>query len=51
MAVTIDEMQVEVQSTPPQVSAPEPHAEPKKEMSLKDALHLLHERKLRLQAD
>lgn len=51
MAVTIDEMQVEVQHPPPQTSAPAQHAELKKETDVSKSLEILHERKLRLRAD
>jgi hypothetical protein len=51
MAVTIDEMQVEIHNTPAQSNAPAPPAEPKKEKNLRESIHLLHERKLRLRAD
>jgi hypothetical protein len=51
MAVTIDEMHVDVQAAPPAASPPAANAEPGKDVDLREALHLLHERKLRLQAD
>jgi hypothetical protein len=54
MAVTIDEMHVDVTETP---ARPAPGAgagagaEPKKDMNLSQALELLRERTLRLKAD
>lgn len=50
MAVTINEMQVEMQDTPapPNAAAPEPKPE---KTDLRSALEMVHERKLRLQAD
>jgi hypothetical protein len=51
MAVTIDEMHVEVQHPPPQTSAPAQNPEPKKETNVSESLQILHERKLRLRAD
>ncbi len=51
MAVTIDEMHVEVQQSPPAANAATSNAEPKKEVNLNEALQVLHERKLRLKAD
>jgi hypothetical protein len=53
MAVTIDEMHVEVQQqTPPSAAGASPSStEPKKDVDLREALHLLHERKLRLRAN
>lgn len=51
MAVTIDEMHVEVQPTPPSTQAAAPADDSKKDIHLVDALHLLHERKARLKAD
>jgi hypothetical protein len=51
MAVTIDEMHVDVQQAPSPASAPASNAEPKKDVDLREALHALHERKLRLKAD
>jgi hypothetical protein len=51
MAVTIDEMHVDVQQSPPAASAPAPDSEPKKEVNLSEALQVHHERKLRLKAD
>jgi len=51
MAVTIDEMHVDVQQAPPAANAPAANAEPKKDVDLSEALRMLHERKLRLRAD
>ena len=52
MAVTIDEMHVDVQPAKPEANAtPEAGAEPKKDVDLDEAVHLLRERKLRLKAD
>jgi len=51
MAVTIDEMHVEVQAASPAASPPAAGAEPGKDVDLREALHMLHERKLRLRAD
>jgi hypothetical protein len=51
MAITIEDMHVEVQ--PPQAPAggPAPETEPKKDVDLAAALELMQERKLRLRAD
>ena len=49
MAVTIDEMHVDVQAPPPNASAAKP--EPKKPVDLSEAMEILQERKLRLRAD
>ena len=52
MAVTIEEMHVDVQPAKPEPNATaEPGSEPKKDIDLDEAVHLLHERKLRLKAD
>lgn len=52
MAVTIDEMHVDVKEDKPAAGAPATGGEPpKKELDLREALHLLHERKCRLQTD
>jgi hypothetical protein len=51
MAVTIDEMHVEVKEAPAQGNSPASNADPKKDVNLNVALDLLHERKRRLQAD
>jgi len=51
MAVTIDEMHVQVQEAPPAPSTPAPADEQKKDVNLNEALEMLHERKLRLRAD
>lgn len=51
MAVTIDEMHVEVQRPTAAAKPASPENEPKKDMDLKAALELIHERKLRLRAD
>ena len=51
MAVTIDEMHVDVQRPQPAASPAAAGAEPKKDVDLHEALHLLHERKHRLKAD
>jgi hypothetical protein len=51
MAVTIDEMHVEVQEPGPSANAPAANAEPKKDVDLHEAIAILHERKLRLRAD
>ena len=51
MAVTIDEMHVEVQRTPKAANAEPANADPKKDVDLHEALQILHERKLRLRAD
>ncbi len=51
MAVTIDEMHVQVAQAPPAASPAAAPAEPKKDKDLSEELHLLHERKLRLKAD
>jgi len=50
MAVTIDEMHVEVQSPAPE-SAPSPAAEPPKDVDLREAMTLFGERTARLRAD
>lgn len=51
MAVTIDELQVEVQSAPTTQKSPEPKQEAKREVDLPEAMEFLQERKLRLRAD
>jgi hypothetical protein len=51
MAVTIEEMHVDVQKAQPGASSAAGGAEPKKDVDLREALHLLHERKYRLKAD
>ena len=52
MAVTIDEMHVEVKEAAPGAGSAASAQEPaKKEVDLRSALEMLHERKLRLQAD
>jgi hypothetical protein len=51
MAVTIDEMHVEVQPAPAAASPAPPSAEPKKDLKLNEALELLRERECRLRAD
>jgi hypothetical protein len=51
MAVTIEEMHVEVQDAPRAPSTPAPSEEPKKDVNLHEAIEMLHERKLRLRAD
>lgn len=51
MAVTIDEMHVQVQDAPAPASAPAPGDDKKKDVNLCEALEMLHERKLRLCAD
>jgi hypothetical protein len=51
MAVTIDEMHVQVQDAPKAASAPAPSDEQKKDVNLHEAIEMLHERKLRLRAD
>jgi hypothetical protein len=51
MAVTIDEMHVEVQQAPKAANAEPANADPKKDVDLHEALQILHERKLRLRAD
>jgi hypothetical protein len=51
MAVTIDEMHVEVQQAPKAAGAEPASADPKKDVDLQEALQILHERKLRLRAD
>ena len=51
MAVTIDEMHVQVQQAPNAASAPVPTDEKKKDVNLHEAMEMLHERKLRLRAN
>ena len=51
MAVTIDELHVQVEEQAPAPKATEPGAEPQKDMDLEQALEMQHERKLRLRAD
>lgn len=51
MAVTIDEMHVEVQNSPPSANSATAQTEPKKEVDLYEAIEMLRERKLRLRAD
>ncbi|MGA3132233.1 MAG: hypothetical protein ABSD59_15610 [Terracidiphilus sp.] len=51
MAVTIDEMHVDVQKPPAAASAPTSDAGPKKDMDMREALEVMNERKQRLRAD
>jgi hypothetical protein len=51
MAVTIDEMHVEVQASPVPSSAPAAGADSKKDVDLREAMEMLQQRKLRLRAD
>lgn len=51
MAVTIDEMHVQVQDPPKAANAPAPNDDKKKDVNLHQAIEMLHERKLRLRAD
>ena len=51
MAVTIDEMHVDVQKAPQAAGAQPASADPKKDVDLHQALEMLHERKKRLRAD
>jgi hypothetical protein len=49
MAITIDEMHVEVQEPTAKVPAPGP--EPPKDTDLREAMEILRERNMRLRAD
>lgn len=51
MAVTVDEMHVEVQESQPAANPAPSHQEHKKDVRLNDALRQLDERKLRQRAD
>ena len=51
MAVTIDEMHVEVQEPAPSASPATSGSKRKKDVDLKVALEMIHERNLRLRAD
>jgi hypothetical protein len=51
MAVTVDEMHVEVQESQPAPAPAPSHDEQKKDVRLCDVLRQLDERKLRLRAD
>jgi len=51
MAVTINEMEVEMKDTPAPPSAAPSETKSDAHLDLQAALELLHERKLRLQAD
>jgi hypothetical protein len=51
MAVTIDEMQVEVQQSSPSANSATANAEPKKDLDLNETMEMLRERNLRLRAD
>ncbi len=51
MAVTINEVHVEVQGATPAAPAPSADSGDKKKMSLHEAMEMLHERKQRLRAD
>jgi hypothetical protein len=51
MAVTIDEMHVEVQQPAPSANAAAANAEPPKDVNLREALEMLSARKFRLKAD
>jgi len=51
MALTINEMEVEMQDAPAPPKAAPAETKPDTHMDLQSALEMLHERKLRLQAD
>ena len=51
MAVTIDEMHVEVQESQAPTTPSTPSAEPKKDVDLSEAIEMLRERRFRLRAD
>jgi hypothetical protein len=51
MAVTIQEMDVEVADRPPPAAAPSSGTEPKKDTKVTQILEILRERTYRLQAD
>ena len=51
MAVTIDELQVEVTEPAPVAATPASGEQPKKQVDLPSALELIRERQLRLRAD
>jgi hypothetical protein len=51
MAVTVDEMHVEVQDSKPAAAPAPSHDQPKKDVRLCDVLQQLDDRKLRLRAD
>ncbi len=51
MAVTIDEMHVEVEGPAPAAKPAASNPEPKKKVDLNAALEMIDERKLRLRAD
>lgn len=51
MAVTIEEIDVQVQNVPAPAGAPGPGDDKKKDVNLTEALEMLCERKLRLYAD
>jgi len=51
MAVTIDEMHVDVKESQPAAGTPAAGGEEPKDVDLREALHMLHERKYRLRAD
>jgi hypothetical protein len=51
MAVTINEMQVDMQDTPQPPNAPAAESKPEKQSNLRSELEMIRERSLRLQAD
>jgi len=51
MAVTIDELHVQVQDAPPPAQPAQSPAEQQKDVDLEQALDMRQERKLRLRAD
>jgi hypothetical protein len=51
MAVSINEMQVEVQEPPAPANTPPTESKAEKQIDLRSALEMLHERELRLRAD
>ncbi|MGB8885981.1 MAG: hypothetical protein WCC87_04615 [Candidatus Korobacteraceae bacterium] len=51
MAVTINEMQVEMQDPPQPANVPAAESKPAKSSDLRSELEMIRERKLRLQAD
>lgn len=51
MAVTINDMQVDMQDTPQPANPPAADSKPEKQSDLRSELEMVRERQLRLQAD
>jgi hypothetical protein len=51
MAVTINEMQVDMQDTPQPANVPAAESKPEKQANMRAEMEMIRERQLRLQAD